>query len=287
MGFFHLNGSNVLNKIRAVYDSLSMKEQTVADYILENPQETIHQTITELAENCHVAEATIFRLCKRVGFRGYQAFKIALASDIIQPIENIHEEIKATDNIGIIQRKLFKSHIDALNETLSLMEEEELQKAIDAISNADKVDFYGSGGSATIALDAFHKMIRTGIPCSYQQDSHLQIMSAALLTPKSVAVGISHSGSNKDVIDAIRVAKENGATTIGITGYMKSPLTKIVDILLYTSSKETKFRSESMASRIVQLAIVDTIFVGVSLKRQDETINSLQKIRQAISVKRF
>lgn len=282
-----MNGSNVLNKVRAVYDSLSTKEQIVADYILENPKETIHQTITELAENCQVAEATIFRLCKRVGFRGYQAFKIALASDIVQPIENIHEEINTTDAIGVIQRKLFKSHIDALNDTLALMEEEELQTAIDAIVKADKVDFYGSGGSATIALDAFHKIIRTGIPCSYQQDSHLQIMSAALLTSNSVAVGISHSGSNKDVIDAIKIAKGHGATTIGITGYMKSPLTKLVDIVLYTSSKETKFRSESMASRIVQLAIVDTIYVGVSLKKQEETISSLQKIREAISVKRF
>lgn len=282
-----MNGSSVLNKIRAVYDRLSTKEKIVADYILDNPQETIHQTITELAENCQVAESTIFRLCKGVGFRGYQAFKIALASDIIQPIENIHEEILESDNIGTIQRKLFKGHIDALNDTLSLMEEEELQATINAIVNADKVDFYGSGGSASIALDAFHKMIRTGIPCSYQQDSHLQIMSAALLTPRSVAIGISHSGSNKDVIDAMKIAKERGATTVGITGYMKSPLTKIVDILLYTYSKETQFRSESMASRIVQLAIVDTIYVGVSLRRQQETINSLQKIREAISVKRF
>lgn len=282
-----MSGSNILNKIRAVIDSLSAKEQIVANYILKNPEETIHQTITELAENCQVAEATIFRLCKRIGFRGYQAFKIALASDIVKPIENIHEEIKSTDSIGIIQRKLFKSHIDALNDTLSLMEEKEFEAAIQAIVKADKIDFYGSGGSAIIALDAFHKMIRTGIPCSYQQDSHLQVMSAALLTSDSVAIGISHSGSNKDVIEAVKIAKENGATTIGITGYLKSPLTKEVDIVLYTSSKETKFRSESMASRIVQLAIVDTIYVGVSLLRQDETIKSLQKIREAISVKRF
>lgn len=282
-----MSGSNILNKIRAVSDSLSAKEQIVANYILKNPEETIHQTITELAENCQVAEATIFRLCKRIGFRGYQAFKIALASDIVKPIENIHEEIQSTDSIGMIQRKLFKSHIDALNDTLSLMEEKEFEAAIQAIVKADKIDFYGSGGSAIIALDAFHKMIRTGIPCSYHQDSHLQVMSAALLTSDSVAIGISHSGSNKDVIQAVKIAKENGATTIGITGYLKSPLTKEVDIVLYTSSKETKFRSESMASRIVQLAIVDTIYVGVSLLRQDETIRSLQKIREAISVKRY
>lgn len=278
---------NVLSKIRALLESLSVKEQVVANYILENPDETIHQTITELAENCHVAESTIFRLCKRMGFRGYQAFKIALASDIVQPIENIHEEINSDDSIGIIQRKLFQSHIDALNDTLTLMEEDKLQATIDAIVNADKVDFYGSGGSAIIALDAYHKIIRTGISCSYQQDSHLQVMSAALLTNKSVAIGISHSGSNKDVIDAIRIAKESGATTVGISGYLKSPLTKEVDIALYTSSRETKFRSESMASRIVQLALIDTIYVGVSVKKQEETIESLQKIREAISVKRF
>lgn len=279
--------SNVLKRIRAIHQSFSTKEKNVADYILANPHDTIHQTITELAENCQVAEATIFRLCKRLGFAGYQAFKIALASDIIEPIENIHEEIKDTDTIGAIQRKLFSSHIEALNDTLSLVEEDALETAIQVIANADKVDFYGAGGSSIIAQDAFHKLVRTGIACSYHSDSHLQVMSASLLTNNSVAMGISHSGSNKEVIEAIRLAKGAGATTIGITGYLKSPLTKEVDIILYTSSKETQFRSESMASRIVQLAIIDTIYVGVSLKRQDETMESLQRIRKAISLKRF
>jgi len=279
--------SNVLSRIRTIFDSFSTKEKIVAEYILENPHETIHQTITELSDNCQVAEATIFRLCKRLGYSGFQAFKITLASDIIQPIENIHEEIKKTDSIGTIQKKLFMSHIEAFKDTLTLMEENTLEAAIEAIANAKKVDFYGSGGSSIVAQDAIHKMIRTGINCSFYHDSHLQVMSATLLPPKSVAVGISHSGSNKDVIEAINLANKARATTIGITSYFKSPLTKAVDIVLYTSSKETQFRSESMASRIVQLALIDTIYVGVSLRRQTQTMDSLQKIRKAISQKRF
>lgn len=279
--------SNVLNLIRAVINSLSDKEKVVAEYILKNPQQIINQTITGLADNCNVAEATIFRLCKRLGFTGYQAFKIALASVVVTPMENIHEEILLDDSIGTIQRKLFSSHIEALNDTLSLMDENSLQKAVEVITQADKVDFYGSGGSAIIAQDAYHKMIRTGIWCTHHSDAHLQVMSASLLTPQSVAIGISHSGSNKEVIDAIKIAKDTGATTIAITDYFKSPLTKEADITLFTLSKETKFRSESMASRLVQLAIIDTLYIGVSLKRNEETMNALQKIRKAISTKRF
>lgn len=278
---------NVVIKIKANYSSLSSKEKAVADYILKNPKEIIHLSITEFAEYSSVAEATIFRFCKRLGFRGYQAFKIALASEIVEPIQNIHEEIHENDEVLTLAKKIFKGHSDAINDTLNLLDGRVLEEIVTLLSKATRIDFYGSGGSSAIATDAYHKFLRTGINCHAHSDGHQQIISAAMLGPGQAAIGISHSGSSKDVIEALRIARANGAATIAITNHYKSPLTKEADHVLYTTSRETFFRSEALASRLVQLSLIDVLHVAVSLRRQEETLANLQKIREAISIKRY
>lgn len=282
-----LNGQNIVVKINAIYSSFSAKEKTVADYILKNPQEIIHLSITEFSEQASVAEATIFRFCKRLGFRGYQAFKIALASEVVEPIKNIHEEIKQEDEVATLAKKVFAGHIEAMKGTLNLLDPKVLENIIEVLSKASRIDFYGSGGSSAIALDAYHKFLRTGIHCNAHSDGHQQIISAALLGPGQAAIGISHSGSNKDVIEALKIAKANGATTIAITSHFKSPLSKEADYVLYTTSRETLFRSEALASRLVQLSLIDVMHVAVSVRKQEQTLDNLQKIREAISIKRY
>lgn len=279
--------SHGLTRMRSMLSSLSAKEKVAAEYIMANPEEVIHSSISELADKSGVAEATIFRLCKRLGFKGYQAFKIVLASDVVKPMENIHEEISECDTMMDITKKIFSSSIEALKDTLSLLDNEQLEKSVACLSKAKKIDFYGSGGSGVIAQDAYHKFIRTGIPTTAHTDGHLQIMSAALLDASCVAVGISHSGSNIDVINAIQTARERGAKTIGISSTMKSPLNRAVDMAIGITSRETLFRSEAMASRLVQLTVVDALYVGVSLRRQAETLDNLQKIRESIAIKRY
>ncbi|MEH7884114.1 MurR/RpiR family transcriptional regulator [Bacillus sp. JJ1609] len=282
-----ISTQNVIVKIKAIYSSLSSKEKAVADYILKNPQEIIHLSITEFSENSSVAEATIFRFCKRLGFRGYQAFKIALASEVVEPIKNIHEEIKEEDEVLTLAEKVFNGHIEAIKDTLNLLDGQVLESIVETLSRATRIDFYGSGGSSAIAMDAYHKFLRTGINCHAHSDGHQQIISAALLGPCQAAIGISHSGSNKDVIEALRIAKANGAATIAITNHYKSPLTKEADYVLYTTSRETYFRSEALASRLVQLSLIDVLHVAVSVRKQEETLGNLQKIREAISIKRY
>lgn len=282
-----LGTQNVIVKIKAIYTSLSSREKAVADYILKNPQEIIHLSITEFSENSSVAEATIFRFCKRLGFRGYQAFKIALASEVVEPIKNIHEEIKEEDKVLTLAEKVFTGHIEAIKDTLNLLDGQVLENIVETLSRATRIDFYGSGGSSAIAMDAYHKFLRTGINCHAHSDGHQQIISAALLGPGQAAIGISHSGSNKDVIEALRIAKANGAATFAITNHYKSPLTKEADYVLYTTSRETYFRSEALASRLVQLSLIDVLHVAVSVRKQEETLGNLQKIREAISIKRY
>lgn len=274
-------------RLRGMLPSLTAAEGRVASYILDNPDQIIHLSITELAELAQSAEATIFRLCKRLGYGGYQAFKISLASDLVTPLQNIHEEITPEDRLQTIAAKVFHSNMGALQDTLKLVSEESLERTVQAFHKAERIEFYGLGGSAPIAMDAYHKFLRFGIPCVALTDSHMQVMSARLLKPGAVVMGISHSGSNKDTVESLKAARQAGATTICLTNYPKSPVTKVSDICLFSSSRESYYRSEAMASRIAQLSIIDTLFVGVSLLRRDELLDNLQKIREVIALKRF
>ncbi|MFC4768046.1 MurR/RpiR family transcriptional regulator [Effusibacillus consociatus] len=277
-----------LARIRAAYSGLSPKFQAVAAHILENPRDVVHLSINQLAEVTGCAEATIFRLCKQLGFRGYQDLKIALAQEVVeQPLQNIHEEISQDDDMMTIASKVFQANVVGLTDTLHVLEPESLHEAIALLKEAKRVEFYGTGGSGAMALDAYHKFMRTGISCIAHTDSHLQIMSARLLGEGGVVIGFSHSGSNKDILAACKVAKESGAKTIAITSYRKSPLSQLADVTLYTSTRETSFRTEAMSARIAQLSIIDTLYIGLSLFRQEETLQNLQKIREVISLKRM
>ncbi|MCU9615023.1 MurR/RpiR family transcriptional regulator [Caldibacillus lycopersici] len=276
-----------LAKIKTHYTFLSDKEKIVADFVLENPKEIIHTTINEMAEDLKIAESTIFRFCKKIGFKGFQAFKIALAADIVTPITDIHENIKEEDDYRTITEKVFRSNIKTLEDTLQVFHGEAFHQTVQSVTEANRVEFFGVGGSAIIAMDAYHKFIRTGIPVNANLDIHIQLMSASQLKENDLAIFISHSGSTNDTLELLKVVKANGVKTIGITSYMKSPLSQAVDIPLYTVSEETEYRAEALSSRYAQLSILDAIYVNVMLARKDKGKESLQKIRKVISIQKI
>ncbi|MDK2925373.1 MAG: hypothetical protein PWQ41_1147 [Bacillota bacterium] len=283
----HTTLGGTLVRLRSIFPSLKQAEARVAAWILENPQEIIHLSITELADRCEAAEATIVRLSKKLGYSGFQDLKIALARDLVEPLKSIHEEVSADDDLATIAHKVFESARQSLADTLKILPLQEVEKAIDAMLRARKIDFYGSGSSGFVALDAHHKFFKTGLVSAAYNDPHMAIISASLLTPEDVAVGISHSGSTKDTIESLKAAKAAGATTICITSYMKSPITKVSDIKLVVSARETTFRSEATAARIAQLCLIDLLVVGISLKSQDESLAAIDKIRRGIALKRY
>ncbi|SFK17075.1 transcriptional regulator, RpiR family [Halobacillus dabanensis] len=277
---------HVISRIRSSYTQFSEKEKLIADYILENTEEIVHSTINQVADNLTVADATVFRFCKRLGFKGYQAMKIALAAEIVNPIQDIHETISENDTDLEITEKVFQANIRALETSRDVQNPLSLQKAMEYLVEADRVFFFGSGGSNILALDAQHKFIRTGMEAYAYHDTHLQLMSASQMRPTDVAVVISHTGSNQDILDIVDVVKENDVKVIGITNFAKSPLTKMVDLSLYTVAEETEFRSEALASRIAGLSLIDSLFVNYSVKMKEQSQKATQKMRDAISRKR-
>jgi len=273
--------------IRKLYPKFSVTERKIADFILKNPNKIIHSSINQLAEDLEVADSTVFRFCKRVGYKGYQAMKIALASEVVSPLQDIHEKVTEGDTVDTIATKVVRSNMKTLEDTLSILNEEQIQLAVDSMIGANTIEFFGSGGSSIIALDAYHKLVRTGLKVHTVIDTHFQLMAASQMTEKDCAVFISHSGSSKDILHILNIVKSTGAKMIAITNYAKSPLSAAVDIPLYTVSDETEYRSEALSSRIAQLTIIDVLYVNILMKRGKEGKEALKKMREAIMVKRI
>lgn len=274
-------------RIRGAYSTLSKKEQRIADYILKQPEKIIHHTINQVADDLDVAESTVFRFCQRVGFKGYQALKIALASDVVAPLQDIHEDITETDTALEIAEKIFSTNGKTIESTRQILEGASLEKTVELFLGARRIEFFGSGGSAVVALDAYHKFVRSGLQVSAILESHMQLMSASQLTTADVAVVISHSGASKETLDIAKLLKEKGVPMIAITNYAKSPLSKLADVSLYTVSQETAFRSEALASRIAELSLIDALFTAVMMRRGEAARVSLQQMREAISLRRI
>lgn len=279
--------SALLVKIRALYDSLSGTEKKAADYVLKHPREVIYLSITGLAENCGVSDASVVRLCKRLGMQGYQELKVTLAQDMVSPLEQIHESVQATDTPIQILEKVFQTTIQALQYTSRVVSAAQLDRAVEALNAARRVNIYGLGNSASVCADLQHKLLRLGIDAAAYTDSHMQCIASTYLGAGDVCVGISHSGSSRDVVDAVRIARDRGATILCMTGVGRSPLSELSTIRLDTASSETQFHIIALSSRIAQYAMIDSLYTALALKRQKALSDPMRSIERALEKKKY
>lgn len=282
-----MNRTSCIVSIQSKIKLLTGSEKKVADYILENYMKVLNYTVTELAEKADVSDATVVRFCRSVGYKGFQDLKINLAQDAIVPYKHLNNVLEKEDSPEQIVTKVFRSEIETLEETIHLLDIHELETAARAIKNAKKVVFFGTGGSSMVAHDALHKLLKIGIRCIMEEDADIQAMQSALMEPGDVAIGISHSGTNKGVLECLKNARENGAVTIGLTTYGKSPMQKMCDHVLMTSTKETVFKSESVTARIAQLAVIDSLVAVISFMDYESSYTAIQKTRNATSSHKY
>ena len=274
-------------RIQGTYSSLRTAEQRVADFILAHPDELIYLTVTELAEKTNTSESTVVRLCQKIGYKGYQEFKIVLARDLVEPTNEIYAAIEPGDTLTEIKQKVFQANAQALRDTIEVLADTELELAVKALATANRVEIYGVGGSNPLALDAYHKLLKLGISAVALSDGDMMAMSSSLLKKGDVVLGISHAGASRDVTDALSNARRMGATTICITHRSTSPITKVSDIKLFTAAKTTAFRSDASSSRIAQLTIIDTLYVGIALSNYDQSVEMIGRTREATASKRY
>lgn len=274
-------------RLRRMFDSLRPAEKKVASYVLDNGGQVIYQSITELASATGTSDATIIRLANTLGYSGYQELKIALARELVSPDKNIHDDIEPGDALPVAVRKAFRANVQAVSDTLDVLDLDSLKDAVDAVIAAKQVYLYGVGTSALAAQDAYYKLLRVGIHANFYADMHMQAMSTALIGSDDVVIGFSHSGSTKDVVDIIDLAKARGARVICITNRVRSPLAKLADIMLRTASEETPFGSGGMPSMMAQLSVVDALFVGVSLAIYDQAIEFIERTGETVKNRKY
>jgi RpiR family carbohydrate utilization transcriptional regulator len=278
------SGRNCLLRIRSVYPSLARVHRRIADRILENPRGIVTMPVTELAELAEASEASIVLFCKKLGYRGFQHLKFVLAEEVFTlPSADIHEEIDRDDEVPVIVKKVFNTSIQALNDTLRILDQSALEAAAEAVLAADRVLIVGTGISGMIAEDLWMKLFRINRNVACHRDPTWMKMAASTAAPGDLVFAVSHSGSTKAVIETLAMARSRGARTIGLTNYQNSPVSKLVDILLLTSSRESGVREEEMTSRIAQLAVVDSLFVTVANRSYEASAANLRHTREAVA----
>ena len=270
--------------IKAHYDELSRAERKVADFLIDNPDDILPLYITELADRCGASEATIVRFAKKLGFDGYQQLKIAVAKE--SHARPINENITAKDEPYDVFTKVCEDIYCSLEKTKGALDRPALAACCDAILRADNILVLGLGNSASVATDASHKMFRLGLSAHPYTDNHMQAIATAHTNERSVVIGISHSGSSRDIIEAMKTAKACGATTIAITSDAKSPIERVSDIVLRTVSDETNYRILGLSSRIAQLAIIDTIY-SYLVCRLDTAKERIARTEAALETKKI
>ena len=266
-------------RIKDSLKSLAPKEQKVAEFILEFPEEAMHMSIGELAQTCATSNASVVRLCKSVGYSGFKELCRVLTEELNQQSSIVYEEIHPGDNIDAIVKNVCMSNMKAIESTLSLLDMHELDRAVDALCKAPRIDFYGVGSSGLVAKDASNKFLRINKITLSNPDPHEQILAATSLRKDDVAVLLSYSGETRDTIETAEVVKATEATLITITKFGKSQLSEMADIKLFTSSSEAMIRSGPMGSRIGQLTMVDILYTAVSSRMYGEIKPYLDKTR--------
>lgn len=278
---------NALTRIRAALPQMSRTAGRIAGYVLDNPAEIVGMSITELADATEASEGSVINFCRGIALSGFQHLKLSLAQEIVQPVQFIHEDLSRDDTTEAVCRKVFHSGIQALRDSLSVLDPQALAAAVDIIRTAKRIEIYGIGSSAPIAEDVHYRMLRIGLDARVVTDSHIQAISASRCGPDVAVLTISHSGSTNETVASTRLAHEAGAKTVVITNFGRSPIQAFADIVLFTMARETRFRTEAMTSRIAQLCVIDALIAALALADYERSTEILKQTFDVLSIKRF
>jgi RpiR family carbohydrate utilization transcriptional regulator len=278
----------VLSLIRRKSQRMSPALQNIAEFVVTQPEKVVKMSITQLAVQTGVrSESSIVKFYRAFGFSGYHDFKVTLATELAgTTLYHSYEDISVEDGVGDIKRKIFQGAAQTLRENILAIRDETLVEAVDLLQNASRIIFLGYASSGAIAYDACFMFTRLGYSCHFAMDSHLNAVALADPREGDVIFCISHSGESKDIVIPVSAAKPP-AKVIALTGAVASPLSQIADVCITTDSEEMNYRTDVMVSRIVQLALIETLFFAVSLRKGPAVWDRLKKTRQALSYLKY
>lgn len=275
---------NILEYIKQNYEDFTDSEKLIADYLLSNNESIINLSAKEIGEITNTSAATLIRFSKKLGFESLNEMKLKLSMSLRDrkekaDFEYINKNLETTDIIYGIKKSIDK----VMDKTVNLIQEEDLEKAIDLLSKAKNIYIYSVGVSGLVGQDFYYKLSRINKRCIAHVDTHLQITSSILMEPEDVAVAISYSGTTKEVIKCVENANKNNVPVISITkAGISNKLEDLSDITLKVPYVEKSLREGAMSSRISQLAIIDMLFIGMAKENIEEIENKLVATREAV-----
>lgn len=280
--------SNIFEIISQEYYSFTVSEKKLADYMLSNQDGLAYLSIGQLAAGASVAEATVSRFCRRLGFRNYAQFKVAAANTSLRfkPANNpLSGQIVDTDSVEDICRKLYSAEIEALGHTMEVLEPDAILRAADLLEKAPRVLCMGQGGSMLLAQETAHLFSTVDNRFRAVMDSHMQAMAAAMLDPGDVILFFSYSGSTRAMMETLTIAKQREGKIILVTRFPHSPGAELSDIVLQCGANENPLQSGSIAARIAQMYLMDVLFSEYSRRNLVKIRYNRARIAQALEDK--
>ncbi|GHU38374.1 transcriptional regulator [Bacilli bacterium] len=277
--------SEFQSRIKIYYHDLSRKEKSLADYLLNESDIASRQSIHELSDKIGISVATTSRFAKKIGYKNFQEMRLAFSNNT-SARHSFFTSINEDDTLLNIASKTFNTNISSLQATGSMLSENILEKAYKLLQNANTLAFFGLGGSSVITFEAYHKFLRTPLKCFFNQDYHIQLMTAATLNENDVALVVSHTGRNKEVLEIVSILQGNHVPIIAITSSPSSPLAQNSNVTLLSIAEETSYRPESISSTVAQLTIVDALFLIYANHQKADAVKTIEKIREVIKTTR-
>ena len=272
---------NVLEVARKKRNELRKSDRKVCDVVLADPKRMLNATVAETAEWAGVSQPTVIRFCTSIGCQGYQDFKLRLAQSLALGTPATHSVILETDSPAEVAEKIFDYTITSLDWVRRHLDVTAISRAVDALENANRIEFFGFGASGIVARDAQQKFPMFDVPCGAETDSHQQIMVVSQLKPGDVVVAISNTGATRSIVEAAAMARARGCTVIGIVG-MKGPLVDQCDIVILVETLENTNIYTPTISRIAALAVIDTLSTAVALRRGADHIERFTEMKRQL-----
>ncbi|WP_257997840.1 MurR/RpiR family transcriptional regulator [Salimicrobium jeotgali] len=251
--------------------TFTKSEHKIYEYILKNEETVLYHSLTEISEASGVAEATVLRFFRKLGYKGFQDFKFAYAQEFSGQKEHSEDETYV--------EKIKNNMVQAVEDSYGIVDVKTLDQCVELLHRHEDVVIFGVGSSGISAEDMQTRLMRVGKHVNVVTDPHFQVMRASSMTENTLVVAISLTGSTKDIVDSVAVAKEKGATIVALTNYVKSPLTKYADQVLLSSSKESPLDSGSLVSKMAQLFLIDLLCTGFTLHNYEDA----EKVKLSIT----
>ena len=279
-----MNSPNLIRRITENQATLRKSETKVATFVLANANEVIKMRIVDLASRSEVSEPTVIRFCKALGFDGFQSFKLQLAQQLGLGSVFTQFAVDDKDTVTDLRNKVFDTTVGSLLTVRDDINPDVLEQAINTISNARRVEFYGFGASGSVAADAQHKFFRLQLSTAAYTDPHIQHMSAISLGKEDVVVAISQSGETQALLQSVNLAREAGAVVLGLAPQNTS-LSKLCNLAIYVDMEEGLEWFTPVSSRIAHLVVIDVLATGVARHRKPllkEHLKRLEKSQRAL-----